>query len=156
VYGEPLRIPGKVLTPTAEPVDPAHLTTELRQHMARLKPVSVHATPPRLHSCTATSRGAPTSSSVRTECAGLWNPPIAAPTSSCNGERRLCNFLCAGGLSLCQPTGLSRPTCSTGPTAGATSNRQPQHLRPQHHQPRRYSPRQELHALVVTSSFLLA
>jgi cleavage and polyadenylation specificity factor subunit 1 len=36
VYGEPLRIPGDLLTPTAEPVDPAHLITELRQHMALL------------------------------------------------------------------------------------------------------------------------
>jgi hypothetical protein len=39
VYREPLRIPGELLTPTAEPVDPAHLITELRQHMARLTPV---------------------------------------------------------------------------------------------------------------------
>jgi cleavage and polyadenylation specificity factor subunit 1 len=30
VYGEPLRIPGELLTPTAEPVDPVHLITELR------------------------------------------------------------------------------------------------------------------------------
>jgi hypothetical protein len=40
VYGEPLRIPGKLLNPTAEPVGPAHLITELRKHMARLIPVS--------------------------------------------------------------------------------------------------------------------
>jgi cleavage and polyadenylation specificity factor subunit 1 len=40
VYGEPLRIPGELLTPTADPVDPAHLNTELRQHMARLRPIS--------------------------------------------------------------------------------------------------------------------
>jgi hypothetical protein len=39
VYGEPLRIPGELLTPTAEPVDPAQLTTELRQHMDGLRPV---------------------------------------------------------------------------------------------------------------------
>jgi cleavage and polyadenylation specificity factor subunit 1 len=39
VYGEPLRIPGELLTPTANPVNPAHLITELRQHMARLRPV---------------------------------------------------------------------------------------------------------------------
>jgi cleavage and polyadenylation specificity factor subunit 1 len=47
VYGEPLRIPGELLTPTAEPVDPAHLITELRQHMARLRPVPAarHASP---------------------------------------------------------------------------------------------------------------
>jgi cleavage and polyadenylation specificity factor subunit 1 len=48
VYGEPLRIPGKLLIPTAEPVDPAHLITELRQHMARLRPVPAarHTSPP--------------------------------------------------------------------------------------------------------------
>jgi hypothetical protein len=39
VYGEPLRIPGELLTPTANPVDPAHLITELRQHMTHLRPV---------------------------------------------------------------------------------------------------------------------
>jgi hypothetical protein len=40
VHGEPLSIPGELLTPTAEPVDPGHLITELRQRMARLRPVS--------------------------------------------------------------------------------------------------------------------
>jgi cleavage and polyadenylation specificity factor subunit 1 len=39
VYGEPLRILGELLTPSANPVDPELLTTELRQHMARLRPV---------------------------------------------------------------------------------------------------------------------
>jgi hypothetical protein len=34
VYGEPLRIPGELLTPTADPVDPALLITEFCQHMA--------------------------------------------------------------------------------------------------------------------------
>jgi cleavage and polyadenylation specificity factor subunit 1 len=38
VYGEPLRIPGELLTPTAERVEPAHLITQLRRHMARLRP----------------------------------------------------------------------------------------------------------------------
>jgi cleavage and polyadenylation specificity factor subunit 1 len=38
-YGEPLRIPGELLTPTADPVEPAHLITRLRRHMARLRPV---------------------------------------------------------------------------------------------------------------------
>jgi hypothetical protein len=33
------RIPGKLLSPAANPVDPAHLITELRQNMARLRPV---------------------------------------------------------------------------------------------------------------------
>jgi cleavage and polyadenylation specificity factor subunit 1 len=47
VYGEPLNIHGELLTPTAEPVDPAHLITQLRQHMARLRPVPAahHASP---------------------------------------------------------------------------------------------------------------
>jgi cleavage and polyadenylation specificity factor subunit 1 len=34
VYGEPLRIPGELLTLTTNPVDPADLNTELCQHMA--------------------------------------------------------------------------------------------------------------------------
>jgi hypothetical protein len=34
VYGEPLRIPGELLTPTANPVDPVHLIAELCQNRA--------------------------------------------------------------------------------------------------------------------------
>jgi cleavage and polyadenylation specificity factor subunit 1 len=50
VYGEPLRIPGELLTPTSDPVgpvDPAHHITELRQNMARLIPIPAtrHASP---------------------------------------------------------------------------------------------------------------
>jgi hypothetical protein len=47
VYGEPLRIPGKLLTPSTNPVNPALLITELRQHMACLRPVPAarHASP---------------------------------------------------------------------------------------------------------------
>jgi hypothetical protein len=40
IYGEPLRIPSELLTQTADPVDPAHLITQLRQHMAHLRPVT--------------------------------------------------------------------------------------------------------------------
>jgi hypothetical protein len=36
VYGEPLRIPGELLAPAADPVD---LITEVRQHMTRLRPI---------------------------------------------------------------------------------------------------------------------
>jgi cleavage and polyadenylation specificity factor subunit 1 len=39
VYGEPLRMPGKLLTQTAHPVEPAHLITQLYRHMACLRPV---------------------------------------------------------------------------------------------------------------------
>jgi hypothetical protein len=47
VYSEPLRIPGELLTPTADPVEPTLLITEYRQHMARLRPVPAarHAFP---------------------------------------------------------------------------------------------------------------
>jgi cleavage and polyadenylation specificity factor subunit 1 len=47
VYGEPLRIPGELLTPNDRPVKHAHLITQLRQHMARLRPVPAtrHANP---------------------------------------------------------------------------------------------------------------
>jgi cleavage and polyadenylation specificity factor subunit 1 len=47
VHSEPLRIPGELLIPTADPVDPAHLITELCQHMARLRAVLAarHASP---------------------------------------------------------------------------------------------------------------
>jgi hypothetical protein len=47
VYEEPLRIPGELVTQTAHPVDPANLTTQLRQHMTRLRPVPAtrHASP---------------------------------------------------------------------------------------------------------------
>jgi hypothetical protein len=46
VYSEPLRIPGELLTPTADPVNPAHIT-ELRQRMVRLRPSQAtrHASP---------------------------------------------------------------------------------------------------------------
>jgi hypothetical protein len=39
VYGEPMRVPGELLTSTADPVELAHLITQLRRHMARLRPV---------------------------------------------------------------------------------------------------------------------
>jgi hypothetical protein len=45
VYSEPLRIPSELLIPSANPVDPALLITELCQHMAHLRPVlaALHA-----------------------------------------------------------------------------------------------------------------
>jgi cleavage and polyadenylation specificity factor subunit 1 len=47
VYSKPLRIPGELLTPSANPVDPALLITELCQHMPHLRPVPAarHAFP---------------------------------------------------------------------------------------------------------------
>jgi hypothetical protein len=59
VYGEPLRIPGVLLTATTDPVEPAPLITQLRQHMVRLRPVPAarHVSPTTfvhkdLHNCT--------------------------------------------------------------------------------------------------------
>jgi hypothetical protein len=47
VYGEPLRIPGELLTPTTNPAEPAHLIAQLRHHIARLRPGTAarHASP---------------------------------------------------------------------------------------------------------------
>jgi cleavage and polyadenylation specificity factor subunit 1 len=47
VYGEPLRFPGEFLTQTAHPVEPAHLVTQLRQHISHLRavPVTRHSRP---------------------------------------------------------------------------------------------------------------
>jgi cleavage and polyadenylation specificity factor subunit 1 len=59
VYGELLRIPVELLPPTADPVEPAHLITQLRRHMARLRTVPAlrHASSATfmhkdLHNCT--------------------------------------------------------------------------------------------------------
>jgi hypothetical protein len=47
VYGEPLRIPGELLTPTAGTVEPSHLINQLRQHVTRLSsiPAARHTSP---------------------------------------------------------------------------------------------------------------
>jgi cleavage and polyadenylation specificity factor subunit 1 len=47
VYGEPLSIHGELLTPNPHPVEAVHLITQLRLHMARLRPVPAtrHASP---------------------------------------------------------------------------------------------------------------
>jgi cleavage and polyadenylation specificity factor subunit 1 len=86
VYGEPLRIPGELLTPTAGPVDPAQLTTELRQHMARLRPVPAarHTSPStfvhsELERCTHVFLRQDTTRRA-------LKPPTAARTESCHGE----------------------------------------------------------------------
>jgi hypothetical protein len=47
VHGKPLRISGELLNPTTDPLDPAHLITKLRQHMAhlRLMPATCNTSP---------------------------------------------------------------------------------------------------------------
>jgi hypothetical protein len=93
VYSEPLRIPGELLTPSANPMDPALLITELHQHMARLRPVLAarHASPATfvnkdLKKCTHVF-------SARTQPTGPWSPHTTAPTRSCHGEIRCCSYL---------------------------------------------------------------
>jgi hypothetical protein len=107
VYGEPFRIPGKLLTPITDPVDPTHLISELRQHTACLRPVLAAC-----HASLATFMH-----SELKKCTHVFlrqdtmrralEPPTAAPTRSCHGERSSCNTSCVGGMSLCQPTGSS-------------------------------------------------
>ncbi|PNF23234.1 hypothetical protein B7P43_G18447, partial [Cryptotermes secundus] len=111
VYGEPLRIPGELLTPTAKPVDPAHLITQLRQYMARLRPIPAtrHASPATfvhsdLKNCTHVFLRQDTTRRA-------LEPPTAAPTRSYNGKRRQCKSSCAAGSSPCQPIGSNLPTC---------------------------------------------
>jgi hypothetical protein len=54
--------PVTLLTVSADPVDPAHLISELRQHMTHLRPGWQPTMPHQLHYYIATSRNAPTSS----------------------------------------------------------------------------------------------
>jgi cleavage and polyadenylation specificity factor subunit 1 len=149
VYGEPPRIPGELLTPTAEPVDPAHLITELRQHMARLRPIPAarHTSPSTfvhsdLERCTHVFLRQDTTRRV-------LEPPYSGPYRMLSRRVKTLQLLVRGRPTRCQRTGSSRSTPSTGPTTGTTSTRQSQHPRPQHHQPRRHSPTQELHAPAV-------
>jgi cleavage and polyadenylation specificity factor subunit 1 len=86
VYGELLRIPGGLLTPTAKPVYPANLITELRQHMARLRPVLAarHTSPSTfvhsdLEKCTHVFIRQDTTRRA-------LEPPTAASTGACHGE----------------------------------------------------------------------
>jgi hypothetical protein len=47
VYGETLRIPGELLTPTTQSLDPSHFISQLRQHMTNLRttPATRHSKP---------------------------------------------------------------------------------------------------------------
>ncbi|PNF22197.1 hypothetical protein B7P43_G04936 [Cryptotermes secundus] len=121
VYGEPLKIPSELLTPTADPMNPVHLITKFHQHdMAHLRPflAACHAflaafMHSDLDNCAHTFICQP-------QCAGFWSPPTVAYARSCHRERRHCHSSCVGGLSWCQLTGSSRPASSMGLTAGAT------------------------------------
>jgi cleavage and polyadenylation specificity factor subunit 1 len=104
VYGETLRIPGELLAPAADPMDPAHLITELRQHMARLRPV------PAAHHASQ----APFMHSDLRKCTHIFlqqdsirralKPPYCGPYQVLS-RKKTCNSSCAGDPSLCQTTG---------------------------------------------------
>jgi cleavage and polyadenylation specificity factor subunit 1 len=122
VYGEPLRIPGELLTPTAEPADPVHLITELRRHVARLRqvPAAHHASPATfVHSdlgkCTHAflCQDAP--------CRAL-EPPYSGPYWVLSRRNKTLQLLVREDSSLCQLTGSSQPTCSVKRTAEATTS----------------------------------
>jgi hypothetical protein len=91
IYVEPLRITGELPAPTADPVNPTHLISQLRQHMARLSPV-----PAARHAYTATflHRDLEKCTHVflrKTQLTASWSHPTTAPTRSCHGERKRCN-----------------------------------------------------------------
>jgi cleavage and polyadenylation specificity factor subunit 1 len=93
VYGEPLRIPGELLTPTTDQVEPAHLITQLRQHTARLRPIPAarHATP-----ATFVHKDLHNSTHVflrQDAIRRALESPYSGPTRSSRGDRRRCNSL---------------------------------------------------------------
>ncbi|PNF40931.1 hypothetical protein B7P43_G14835 [Cryptotermes secundus] len=87
MYSEPLRIPGELLIPTADPVAPAHLISELCQHMACLRPVlaACHAS---LATFTHSDLKKGTQVFLQQDrMLRALEPLTAAPTRPCHGER---------------------------------------------------------------------
>jgi hypothetical protein len=115
VYGEPLRIPGELLTQRNQRIS-SHSCAVIWPASDQFRH---RTTPPQPHTCTRTSITARMSFSVRTQHAGLWSPFTAALISSSGGERKHCSSLCAARPSPCLPTGSSQPMCWTRPTVGA-------------------------------------
>jgi cleavage and polyadenylation specificity factor subunit 1 len=85
VYGETLWIPGELLTPTTQPMDPAHLITQLRQHMARIRPVPAtrHAS-----SSTVAHKDLIKRAHTYTQLVGPSSLLTAVPTGSCLGKTK--------------------------------------------------------------------
>jgi hypothetical protein len=130
VYGEPLRIPGELLTPAKHPADPAYLITQLRQHINRLRPVPAtrHANP-----CTFIHKDLTNCTYIflrqGSTCRAL-EPPYSGPYQVLFRKDKTLNSLCSANQSPCLPTGSSLLTYSTRTTAGTLS----QNLLPPQHQ----------------------
>jgi hypothetical protein len=148
VYGKPLRIPGQLLAPTGNPVDPVHHITELHQHIACLKPV-----PAACHSSPATFIHSDLEKWTHVfllQDTMHWG--LEPPNKSCHGERRHCISSC--GRSAMMSADRFKPAdilngidYSFNPPDDAT--------RAIAHLPCHRSPLHELHAPVATSIFLL-
>jgi hypothetical protein len=93
-----------------------------------------------------------TSSSARTQHAGLWSHLTAASTRSSRGERKRCSALCAASRSPYLLIGSSQLTCWTSPATAAplltlrSTRHQHLHQRPHH----RHLLLPRLHALAAT------
>jgi cleavage and polyadenylation specificity factor subunit 1 len=96
IYGEPLRIPGVLLTPTINPVDPAHRITELRKHKARHRP-----DPAARHTYPATlvhnSLEKCTHISLRQDALRkAWDPPYSGPFRILSRKEKTLKILVRG------------------------------------------------------------
>jgi cleavage and polyadenylation specificity factor subunit 1 len=110
VYGEPLRIPGELLTSTTDQVEPAHLITQLHQHMTRLRPVPAarHASPATfvhkdLHNCTHVFL---LLDAIRRALERLQSGPYQVLSR----RHKTMNLLVHAKPVQRRPTGLNRPT----------------------------------------------
>jgi cleavage and polyadenylation specificity factor subunit 1 len=121
---------GELLTPSADPVDPAHLVTEFRQHMSHLRPVPAarHASPATfmhsdLEKCTHVFLHQDTTRRA-------FEPPYSDPCQVLSRREKTLQLLVRGKPVSVSVDRASRSTSSPGPPAGTTSTRQPQQARP--------------------------
>jgi cleavage and polyadenylation specificity factor subunit 1 len=112
MYSEPLKIPGELLAPTADPVEPAHLITQLCQYMVHLSPVPAvrHTSPATfvhkdLHNC----RHAFLHQDATRQA---LEPPYSGPYQILSWRQKLLQLLLWG-----------QPKCWTRITARATSSK---------------------------------
>ncbi|PNF38549.1 hypothetical protein B7P43_G04021, partial [Cryptotermes secundus] len=159
VYGEPLSILGELLTPTADPVDPAHLITQLRQYMARLRPIPAtrHASPATfvhsdLEKCTHVFlRQDTTSRSLK--------PPYSGPYQVLSWKEKTMQILVRGRLAIVSPDTVKPANMLMRQAVGPppkTSTPQPTKPQPRSRIPYHHSLHNELHASDVMYIILIA